>query len=140
MPPSRPVDGASEDYPLTLLTGGILNHFGTGTRSSRSSRLSKFSPQAFLEIGASDAKKLNIGHEDRIKVVSPVAELTTTARIADTLPQGTVFLPNSFPDTPATSLFRISLDPETKAPSLKACRVRLERVEPHEQSEGKAKG
>ena len=134
---SPQTDGSKEDYPLTLLTGAILNHFGTGTRSSRSWRLRNFSPQAFVEISESDAKKLHINHGDKVKVISPVSELTTTAKTTDTLPEGMIFLPTSFPDTPATRLFSISLDPETKAPSLKACNVRIEKVELHEQGEEK---
>ncbi len=117
-----------EDYPFALLTGTVLQHFGSGTRSSRAWRLKKFSPHAFLEIGESDADKLGIKHGDEVTVISPVAELTTTARITDTLPEGTVFLPSSFPESPATRLFNIALNPESKTPSLKLCNVRIERV------------
>jgi len=42
--PSADITG--DGYPLTLLTGSILNHFGSGTRSLRTSRLKKFSPQS----------------------------------------------------------------------------------------------
>ena len=121
-------EGANGDYPFTLLTGTILYHFGTGTRSSRAWRLKKFSPQAFVEIGESDAKKLRIRHDDKVKVISPVGELTTTVRITDTLPKGMLFMPISFSETPVNELFDIVLDPEAKTPSLKACHVRIERV------------
>ena len=124
-------EGLKEDYPFTLLTGTILYHFGTGARSSRASRSKKFLPQAFLEIGESDAKKLGINHSDSIKLISPVAELTTGVRITDTLPEGIVFMPISFPENPVNRLFRIVLDPEAKTPSLKACHVRIERIGLH---------
>jgi predicted molibdopterin-dependent oxidoreductase YjgC len=39
-----------------------------------------------------------------------------------------VFMPLSFPDTPVNSLFDIVLDPATKAPSVKACSVKIERI------------
>ncbi|MEW6374438.1 MAG: molybdopterin-dependent oxidoreductase [Thermodesulfobacteriota bacterium] len=118
-----------KDYPFTLLTGTILYHFGTGARSSRSSRSKKFLPQAFMEVSESDAKKLGINHSDKVKLVSPVAELTTAVRITDKLPEGIVFMPISFPESPVNRLFNILLDPEAKTPSLKACNVRIERVE-----------
>ena len=124
-------DEVKADYPFTLLTGSILYHFGTGTRSSRGSRLKKFFPQAFLEIGESDAKKLGIGHGDKVKVISPVAELTAVLRMTETLPEGTVFMSLSFPENPVTKLFNIALDPEAKTPSLKACHVRIERADPY---------
>jgi formate dehydrogenase alpha subunit len=125
---SPQAEGAKEDYPFTLLTGTILYHFGTGARSSRASRSKKFLPQPFLEIGASDAKKLRISNSDKVKLISPVAELTTTVRITDTLSEGIIFMPISFPESPVNRLFSIVLDPEAKTPSLKACQVKIERI------------
>jgi len=116
------------DYPFTLLTGSILYHCGTGSRSSRARRLRKFLPRSFVEICESDAKKLAVTDSDEVKVVSAVGEVTTTIKISDTVRKGMVFMPLSFPDTPVTALFDIVLDPETKAPSLKACGVKIEKV------------
>jgi len=122
---------AKQDYPFTLLAGTTLHHFGTGTRSSRSSRLKKFSPQSFVEIDESDAKKLAITDGERVKIISPIGEVTTMVKITDTLPEGMLFMPVSFPETPVNGLFDITLDPEAKTPSLKVCNVRIERVRPH---------
>jgi len=116
------------DYPFTLLTGGVLYHSGSGSRSSRAPRLRKFSPRSFLEIGETDARKLGISDGDEVKVISAVGQVTTTTKISDTLRRGTVFMPLSFPDTPVNTLFDIILDPETKAPSLKSCSVRIEKA------------
>jgi len=124
IPPLR----AKKGYPFTLLTGGIPNHFGTGSRSSRSMRLKKFSSQAFVEICEADAKKLTITDGEKVKVISPVGEVTTIAKITDTLRQGMLFMPVSFPETPVSELFDIILNPETKAPSLKACNVKIEKL------------
>jgi formate dehydrogenase alpha subunit len=124
VPPTKSKKG----YPFTLLTGVIGNHFGTGSRSSRSMRLKKFSPEAFVEICESDAKRLAITEHEKIRVISPVGELTTIAKITDTLRQGTLFMPVSFPETPVNELFDIVLNPETKAPSLKACNVKIEKL------------
>jgi len=121
-------EGTKEDYPFTLLTGTILHHFGTGSRSSRAWRLKKFSPRSFVEIDESDAKRLAITDGERVKIISPIGEVTTTVKITDTLPEGTLFVPISFPETPVNGLFGITLDPEAKTPSLKACNVRIERV------------
>ena len=117
-----------KDYPFTLLTGTTLYHLGSGTRSSRSSRLRQFSSEAFVEIGEFDATQLGVSHGDRIKVTSPISTVSTTAKVTDALPEGTVFMPMSFPETPANKLFGITLDSEAKAPSLKACNVRIEKA------------
>jgi predicted molibdopterin-dependent oxidoreductase YjgC len=54
--------------------------------------------------------------------------VTTTVKITDALPKGVFFMPTSFPETPVNKLFGITLDPEAKTPSLKACNVRIEKV------------
>jgi formate dehydrogenase alpha subunit len=116
------------DYPFTLLTGSILYHCGTGSRSSRARRLRKFAPRSFIEICESDARKLAVTNGDEVKVISTAGEVATTIKITDTVRKGMVFMPLSFPDTPVNALFEIALDPETKAPSVKACGVRIERI------------
>ena len=81
-----------------------------------------------MEIGESDAKKLAITDGGKVKVISPVGELTTMAKITDTLRKGMLFMPVSFPEAPVNELFDIVLNPETKAPSLKACSVKIEKL------------
>jgi len=116
------------DYPFTLLTGNTPYHFGTGNRSSRAWRLRKFSPQSFVEICDSDAKKLAVNDGEEVKVISAVGEVTTMIKITDTLRKGMLFMPFSFPETPVNDLFDIVLNSETKAPSLKACSVKIEKL------------
>lgn len=122
---------SKDEYPLTLLTGAILYQSGTGSRSSRVPQLKKFLPQAFVEISESDAKRLGISQGDGVKVTSPVGEVTAVVRVGDTLPEGMLFMPVSFPASPVNELFSIVLDSRAKSPSLKACAVRLERIDSH---------
>ena len=71
---------------------------------------------------------MRVGDGDPVKVISPVGELTTTVKVTDSLPSGLLFLPISFPESPINELFDIKLDPRSKAPFLKSCAVRLERI------------
>jgi formate dehydrogenase alpha subunit len=130
-----PVSVSGDGYPLTLISGSILHHFGSGTRSLRSSHLKRFSFHAWVEIGEADAKQLGFSDEDVVKVVSSKGEVTTTVRVTDTLPSGMLFMPMSFPGSPAGELFGIVLDQRTKAPAFKACAVRLERIGADDQSQ-----
>jgi formate dehydrogenase alpha subunit len=116
-----------DEYPLTLLSGSILYQFGAGSRSSRASRLKKFQPNAFIEVSQADAHRLGINQDDNVKVISPVGEVTTKARPINTLPEGILFMPISFPASPINELFSIALDPKAKTPSFKACTVKLEK-------------
>jgi formate dehydrogenase alpha subunit len=127
---SPPSDVSADGYPLTLLSGSILHHFGGGTRSSRASRLKAFRPHSGLEISFQDAKSLGLGDGDPVKVVSSSGELETRISFSDSLPAGLLFLPISFAESPVNELFDIKLDPRSKAPFLKSCAVRLERIEP----------
>ena len=128
LPPSETLDG----YPFTLMVGTTLYQFGSGTRSSRSSRLKKFLPEAFVEINKADAKEFDINDDDEVKVVSTIGEVTAKAKITDTFSKGIVFMSISLPESPVNGLFDIVLDPQTKTPALKTCSVRLERIGNHD--------
>ncbi len=123
-----PADVAKDGYPFTLMIGSSRYHFGTGSRTSRSSRLSRFSPGAYLEISGADAARINIGEGDTVKVASAQGELITTAKVSNTLPPGLLFMPIPFPDSPVYELFDTILDTQAKAPALKSCAVKLERT------------
>jgi formate dehydrogenase alpha subunit len=119
---------ANKGYPLTLLTGTVLSHFGTGSRSSRSARLKRFCPEAFVEMCESDARRLTITDGEMVKVISPVGEVTAKVKITDMLREGMLFMPISFSESPVNQLFDVVLNSETKAPSLKACSVRIDKI------------
>lgn len=116
-------------YPFKLIAGSTLYHFGNGTRSSRATRLKKFSPQAFMEISKLDAENIGIKNENMVKISSPAGEVTAVAKIIDTVSQGTVFMPISFPDCPVMLLFDFPLAAQSKKPALKTCSVKIERIE-----------
>jgi predicted molibdopterin-dependent oxidoreductase YjgC len=124
VPPAK----AKKGYPFTLLAGTIFDHFGSGSRSSRSARLRKFCPEAFVDVCESDARGLAITDGEMVKVISPVGEVTAKVRITSTLCEGMLFMPISFPEAPVNELFDIVLNPETKAPSLKTCNVKIEKI------------
>jgi predicted molibdopterin-dependent oxidoreductase YjgC len=123
-----PQDIATDGYPFTLMVGSSRYHFGTDSRSSRSARLKRFSPEAFLEISPADARDTGIGNGDKVKVISAQGELLTSARVSDTLPRGLLFMPISFPASPIYELFSTIIDHRTKAPALKLCAIKLERI------------
>lgn len=126
---SPPPDSVGDRYPFTLLVGSVLHHFGSGTRSLRARRLKEFSPHAWLEMGEADARHLGLNDGDRVRVISPSGEVTTTLKITETLPAGMLFMPMSFPESPFNELFGVTIDPQAKTPSLKWCAVRLERID-----------
>jgi formate dehydrogenase alpha subunit len=123
-----PRDTAADKYPFTLMVGSSRYHFNAGSRSSRSTRLKRFSPEAFLEISPADAKDLGFGDGDKIKITSAQGELLTSARVSDALPHGLLYMPISFPASPVYGLFGTIIDQRNKAPALKSCAVKIERI------------
>jgi formate dehydrogenase alpha subunit len=123
-----PPERGKSQYPFTLLVGSSRYRFGSGTRSSRSARLNRFDSGAFLGINDADAGELGIRDGDKVKVISAQGEIAAVARFSDTLPGGLLYMPVSFPQSPVYELFITVLDRQTKAPALKSCAVRLERI------------
>lgn len=121
-----------DGYTFTLITGTSLYRFGSGSRSSRASRLTEFLPEASLEVSTKDALCLGINEGDKVRIVSPSGKISAKASVSDSVSEGMLFMPVSFPASPANALFDIDLDPQSKTPSLKACNVRLERLDTNE--------
>jgi formate dehydrogenase alpha subunit len=120
---------AGNGYPFSLITGTSLYRFGGGSRSSRAARLVKFLPEAAIEIGRGDASHLGLASGDRVRVISPTTEISAPVRITDALPEGVLYMPSAFTQSPVNALFGIDLDPQSKTPAMKACPVRLERTD-----------
>jgi formate dehydrogenase alpha subunit len=126
-----PEDGSTEEYPLTLVTGSLLYQFGTGSRISRSSRLSSLAPELHVEISVVDAQRLGIGDGDDVQVVSATGAVDAVAKVTDAQPTGMVFAPLSSPVGRINRLFPAIVDAQSNAPALGHCAVRLERRSPH---------
>jgi predicted molibdopterin-dependent oxidoreductase YjgC len=127
-----PVEEPTDDYPLTLLTGSVLYHFGTGSRTSHSPRLHAFLPSSFLEVSESDARRLSIADGDEVGVVSAAGAIQAVVKVSDGLPAGMLFAPLSFPDSPVNDLFSVALDAQSKTPATGRCAVRRERRHLHD--------
>ncbi|MBT9165843.1 MAG: Formate dehydrogenase H [Chloroflexi bacterium] len=120
--------GLPTAYPLELLIGGTLYQFGSGARSARSRRLKAMMPEPFVEISEADAAEFGISPGEQVRIISPAGEVVSIARINNALSPGTLFAPISFAESPVHELFGITLDPRSKSPALKSCKVRLKKI------------
>jgi predicted molibdopterin-dependent oxidoreductase YjgC len=124
----KPAPENSGEYPFTLIVGSVRYGFGSGSRSARSARLSKYNGDAQLGICSTDARKLGIGDGDTVKVISPHGEVTIPVQIDKTLSPGLLFTSISSPEVNVNRLFSNALNKQTKAPAVKSCAARLEKV------------
>ena len=56
-----------DDYPFIALLGSLRFHLGSGTRTEQSARISASDSKGEIELSPSDAEKMNLIQDDRIK-------------------------------------------------------------------------
>jgi predicted molibdopterin-dependent oxidoreductase YjgC len=111
-----------------LTTGRVLYHYHGGTMSRRSKGLEEICPEAKVELNPLDARTLNVGDGDLVKVSSRRGTVTAKAEVVDRPAQGVVFMTFHFHEAAANLLTIAALDPVAKIPEYKACAVKVERV------------
>jgi anaerobic selenocysteine-containing dehydrogenase len=111
------------NYPFTLLTGrGSSSQWHTQTRTDKSAVLRKLYPdQIYVEINPTDAERLAIGPNERVRVASRRGQVSATAFITNTVQAGHVFIPMHY--ATANELTFPAFDPFSRQPSYKACAV-----------------
>lgn len=124
----EPAENPDEEYPFTLNTGRILQHWHGGTLSRRSEGLDWIVPEGEIQINDEDGVKLGIATGDRIRVTSRRGEATAKARLTGKLPRGMVFMNFHFAEVPTNALTGAAVDPVAKIPEYKVSAVKIERV------------
>ena len=123
-----PVEVADEDYPFFLTTGRVHFHYHTGTMTRRSPTLNREMAGAAADINPTDATDLGIKDRDMMKVSSRRGEVKIRARLTDSVPSGTIFIPFNFRESAANMLTISARDPIAKIPEFKVCAVKVEKA------------
>jgi formate dehydrogenase alpha subunit len=124
----EPIENPDVDYPFTLNTGRILQHWHGGTMSRRSEGLSWVVPEGEIQINDQDGAQLGVATGDRICVTSRRGEAIGKAYLTDKLPRGMVFMNFHFAEVPTNALTGDAVDPVAKIPEYKVSAVRITRV------------
>ncbi len=119
-----PAESVSEDYPLILTTGRVLEHWHTGSMSRRSDVLHKLNPDASVDIHPTDAIKLGIVDGDMVTIASERGKIETPARVTDRTAPGLAFMAFHWHESPVNILTNDALDPSAKIPEFKVSAVR----------------
>jgi len=125
-----PVEAPDADYPLTLTTGRVRDHWHTLTRTGKSPALVGRTREPHLEVNLRDAQRAGILDGDFVEVTSRRGKAVAQARVSETIRQGTCFLPFHWGRQwgfykAANNLTQGARDPMSKQPELKACAVRI---------------
>ena len=122
-----PAEGPSEEYPLVLTTGRILEHFHTGSMSRRSRVLEALEPESHVDISPEDAAALGVEAGDLIRLSSPRGEIETKVQPDRRVKSGTAFMAFHWNEAPANVLTNPAVDPQSKIPEFKVASAKAER-------------
>jgi len=87
-------EGASTEYPLTMVVGILMQHSGSLTTVSKS--LGSVAPNAYLQMNVTDAGEYGIKDEEFVRISSRRGEVIMKARVTDEVPAGMLFVPAHF--------------------------------------------
>ncbi|MCH8882248.1 MAG: formate dehydrogenase subunit alpha [SAR324 cluster bacterium] len=123
-----PDEMPSDDYPLVLNTGRVLEHWHTGVMTRRSRALDAIQPEAFVEVHPQDAENMALREGDWVMVSSRRGEITLKVRVGDRTQAGSIFIPMHFREAAANVLTNPAVDPWGKIPEFKFCAVQISKV------------
>ncbi len=124
-----PVEVPDEEYPLLLTTTRVLFHYHAAM-TRRCKTLDNEVKTGFIEINTDDAKELGIVNGEIVKASSRRGEIEIPARVTDDIKKGIVNIPMHFTECAANMLTNSdSFDPKCKMVELKACAIKVEKIE-----------
>src|SRR5947208_16611712 len=109
------VEMPDEEYPFSLTTGRLLEHWHGGTLT-RHSKLDDLYPEARIEMNPADATPLKIEDGQAVRVSSRRGSIVLRAWVTQPTPVGVVFIPMHFAEAAANLLTIDALHPRSSIP------------------------
>jgi formate dehydrogenase major subunit len=116
----------SDEYPMILSTGRLLQHWHTGSMTRRSYALDAISPRPEVYIHPDDAAELGLADGEMARVTSRRGTIVLATRLSHREGRGSCFIPFHFREAAANLLTIDEIDPFGKIPEFKFCAVRVE--------------
>jgi ferredoxin-nitrate reductase len=122
-----------DEFPLTLTTGRVADHWHTLTRTGKSQQLLESSSEPFVELHPDDAAAAGVREGELARVISRRGEVTLRTVLVETLPRGVAFAPfhwGALTAPPGAGAVNATTnparDPTSRQPELKALAIRVE--------------
>ena len=122
---------ADNEYPLVLSTGRTLYHYNSATQTRRDPGPVAKQRANFIEMHRSDARKLNVEHGEKVKVLSRRGEVCAEAWVSPRVRPGCIWMPMHFAESRANLLTNDAGDSVTGTGEYKVCAVRVEKLDPN---------
>jgi len=128
-------DRTNSQFPLTLNTGRIRDHWHTMTRTGKSARLSQHIAEPFAEIHPRDAIEIGVGDAALIEIESPHGKVIVRALVTERQARGSLFVPMHWNDSFAAkaridTIVAPVTDPISGQPASKNVAVRAHAFKP----------
>jgi assimilatory nitrate reductase catalytic subunit len=125
IPNQFPTERTDEEFPLTLTTGRILQHYQTGVQTRITPELNKTS-EPFLEIHPTVAKEIGLADKEKACISSRRGEMVLKVKFSPGIREDCVFVPFHWEGKQSINQLTLpELDPQSKMPEFKACAVRV---------------
>jgi len=122
-----PDDALTDEFPLYLVTGRVLQHYQSGAQTRRVAALNQVEPEAYVELHPLLAQRLGVAARDRVALHSRRGSCEAVARLTEGIRLDTVFMPFHYPGAGAVNrVTNAATDPISGMPELKVAAVRLE--------------
>jgi ferredoxin-nitrate reductase len=127
-----PAENLTPDYPMTLTTGRLANHWHTRTKTGHVQKLNASHAGPFVAAHPIDLENLGLKDGEAVRLVSRRGFARTTLKADDSVIPGTLFMPfhwgQSFrEDGCVNALTTAEADSISRQPELKFSAVRLEK-------------
>ena len=125
LPPDETV---SDEFPLVLTTGRLLEHWHTGSMTRRSKVLDEIEPIPEVHMSLSQIKNVGVQPGEIVYVKTRRGQIKLSVRVDNALQKDVIFIPFCFNEASANILTNSALDPYGKIPELKYCAARIEAI------------
>ena len=123
-----PAEEPSDEFPLILSTGRVLEHWHTGSMTRRSEVLDAVEPEASASINPSTLADLGIEAGEQINVSTRRGHIEIMAREDSRVAEGSIYIPFAFVESAVNILTNPELDPFGKIPEFKFCAARIDKT------------
>jgi nitrate reductase NapA len=120
-----PSDPRSDEYPLTLVTGRVYEHWHTLTITGKLEELEDIITE-FLVVHPRDAHRYGIRDGEPVLVESQRGRAVLKARVSTDITPGIVFAPFHSPEALVNRVVNNTVDPISKEPAFKESAVRIQ--------------
>lgn len=123
----EPYESMTEEFPLLLTTGRVLEHWHTETITRKVDDLNNIRTD-FLEVHPADAARYDLQEGDPVRVVSRRGDAEFVTRITDDIRQGLVFATFHSAKHLVNKITSDAVDPFSRQPDYKRCAVLIEKA------------